>query len=48
MAMLHEDSCVDIIRVGGHYEGYVDGKFVVSGDTWEEIYNDLVEMGYLR
>ena len=39
---------VDIIQVRGHYEGLVDGKFVVSGDTWNEVYNDLQEMRYLR
>ena len=39
---------VSIIQVRGHYEGFVNGKFVVSGDTWNEVYNDLSEMRYLR
>ena len=39
---------VSIIPVRGHYEGYVDGKFVVSGDTQNEVRTELSEMGYLR
>lgn len=46
--MLQGDEGVDIRCVNGHYEGYVDEQFVVSGDTWAEVYNDLLEMGYLR
>ena len=46
--MLHGDERVDIICVQGHYEGLVDGEFVVSGDTWTEVYKDLLEMGYLK
>ena len=42
--MLQGDESVDIIPVDGHYEGHVDGEFVVSGDTWSEVYNDLLEM----
>lgn len=37
---------VDIIQVGGHYEGLVNGRFVVSGDNRNEVENDLSEMGY--
>ena len=34
-----------IIQVKGHYEVYDDGgNFVSSGDTWEECYNDLLDM----
>ena len=34
-----------IIQVKGHYEIYDNaGKFVSSGDTWDECYNDLLEM----
>ena len=34
-----------IIQVKGHYEAYDDsGNFVSSGDTYEECYNDLIEM----
>lgn len=25
-----------IINVRGHYEAYINGKFVCSGDTWRE------------
>ena len=46
--MLHGDERVDIICSQGHYEGHVDGEFVVSGDTWNEVYRDLVEMGILN
>lgn len=46
--MLQGDERVDIICVQGHYEGRVDGEFVVSGDTWNEVYHDLEEMGYLK
>ena len=31
--------------VKGHYEVHDgNGKFVLSGDTWNECYNDLVDM----
>lgn len=34
-----------IIQIKGHYELYDDnGNFVSSGDTWDECYNDLLEM----
>lgn len=34
-----------IVQNKGHYEIYDDaGRFVSSGDTWEECYNDLTEM----
>lgn len=46
--MLHGDERVDIIHVQEHYEGLIDGQFVVSGDTWNEVYNDLLEMGYMK
>ncbi len=39
---------IDIIQVRGHYECYVNNKFVVSGDTWNEVNHELSEMGYLR
>ena len=44
MAMLQGDNRVSITSVNGHYEGRIDGQFVVSGDTWNEVYNDLNEM----
>lgn len=46
--MLQGDERIDIVPVHGHYEGHVNGEFVVSGDTWNEVYDDLVEMEYLR
>ena len=34
-----------IIQVKGHYEAYdEDGNFMLSGDTYEECYNDLIDM----
>lgn len=48
MAMLQGDDRIDIRCTRGHYEAYVDEQFVVSGDTWTEVYNDLLEMGYLK
>ena len=39
------DNTHRIVQVKGHYE--VDdsnGNFVLSGDTWDECYNDLVDM----
>lgn len=39
------DNKHNIIQVRGHYEAYdSNGNFVLSGDTWDECYNDLVEM----
>ena len=33
-----------IIQVKGHYEAYDEyGNFVLSGDTYEECYNDLID-----
>lgn len=46
--MLQGDESVDIIHVHEHYEGQVNGEFVVAGDTWNEVYQDLLEMGYLK
>ena len=34
-----------IVPVKGHYEVHdSNGNFVLSGDTWDECYNDLVDM----
>lgn len=34
-----------IIQTEGHYEAYDEyGNFVLSGDTYEECYNDLIDM----
>lgn len=39
------DNTHRIVRVKGHYEAYdSDGNFVLSGDTWDDCYNDLVDM----
>ena len=46
--MLQGDDSVEIVSINGHYEGLVEGEFVVSGDTWDEVYKDLLEMGYLK
>lgn len=48
MEMLQCEIVVEIISIRGHYEGRVGGKLVVSGDSYNEVYNDLEEMGYLR
>lgn len=34
---------LDIKRVDEHYEAFVDGKFVVSGDTLEEVIREVYE-----
>lgn len=47
MEMLQLEVVVEIRSVYGHYEGRVNGQFVVSGDSYNEIYNELKEMGYL-
>ena len=46
MEMLQGQGRVDVVLNNGHYEGLVDGEFVVSGDSWNEVQNDLIEMGY--
>jgi hypothetical protein len=33
----------EIIAVMDHYHGYVDGKFVCSGDTQSEVAKDVEE-----
>ena len=34
-----------IIQAKGHYEAYDEhGNFVLSGDTYEECYNDLIDV----
>ena len=48
MEMLQPEVVIEIISTRGHYEGRVSGKFVVSGDSYTEVYNELKEMGYLR
>ena len=39
------DNTHRIVQVRGHYEAHDgNGKFVLSGDTWDECYNDLVDI----
>ena len=39
------DNTHRIVQVKGHYEVHdSNGNFVLSGDTWDECYNDLIEM----
>ena len=39
------DNTHRIVQVRGHYEVHDSNEnFVLSGDTWDECYNDLVEM----
>ena len=39
------DNTHRIVQVKDHYEVHnSNGNFVLSGDTWDECYNDLVEM----
>ena len=39
------DNTHRIVQVRGHYEVHdSNGNFVLSGDTWDECYNDLVDM----
>ena len=34
-----------IIQTKGHYEAYDEyGNFLLSGDTYEECYNDLIDV----
>lgn len=47
MEMLQLEVIVDIRSVNGHYEGRVNGQFVVSGDSYNEVYQELKEMRYL-
>lgn len=36
---------LEIRQVDEHYEAFVNGKFVVSGDTLEEVIRDVYEEG---
>ena len=39
------DNTHRFVQVRGHYEVHdSNGNFVLSGDTWGECYNDLVDM----
>lgn len=37
---------VEIRHVMDHYEAYINGQFVVSGDTYGEVKKELEELGY--
>ena len=34
---------LEILNINGHYEGYINGVFYTSGDTYAEVYNELKE-----
>lgn len=36
----------DIICKSGHYEAYIDNKFICSGDTYNECKEDVID--YIR
>lgn len=39
------DNTHRIVQIRGHYEVHdSNGNFVLSGDTWDECYNDFIEM----
>lgn len=39
------DNTHRIVQVRGHYEVHdSNGNFVLSGDTWDECYDDLVDI----
>ena len=35
---------MDIIHVNGHYEAYLNGKFICSGDSRSEVEKELREV----
>ena len=38
---------IEIRHVMEHYEAFVNGKFVVSGDTFNVVLEELRKMGYV-
>ena len=42
-----ESRKIEIRHVMEHYEAFVNGKFVMSGDTFNEILEELRKMGYV-
>lgn len=38
---------IELRYVMEHYEAFVNGKFVVSGDTLNEILEEIRKMGYV-
>ena len=48
MGILQQCPDIDIVYVNGHYSAYLNGEFLVSGDTLKEVCEDLTEMGYIK
>lgn len=44
MVMLQDGDVLEIRLVQGHYLGYINGTFIVSGDTRSEVEKDLQEI----
>ena len=42
-----ESRKIEIRHVMEHYEAFVNGRFVLSGDTFNEILEELRKMGYV-
>ena len=42
-----ESRKIEIRHVMEHYEAFVNGQLVVSGDTFNEVLEDLRNMGYV-
>lgn len=38
---------IEVRHVMDHYEAFVNGKFAVSGDTFDEVIKELRKMGYV-
>ena len=38
---------IEIRHVMEHYEAFVNGRFVLSGDTLNEVIEELRKMGYV-
>ena len=38
---------IEVRHVMDHYEAFVNGKFVVSGDTFDEVVKELRKIGYV-
>ena len=38
---------IEVRHVMDHYEAFVNGNFVVSGDTFDEVIKELRKMGYV-
>lgn len=38
---------IEVRHVMDHYEAFVNGKFLVSGDTFDEVIKELRKMRYV-